>query len=155
MHDKYRRVDTRLALSLRAATLADEPFLLELRGLTMTEHLARAGEPIDAATHYERMRFHFDDAQIICYADADVGLLKLSKPATDWYLYQIQILPSHQRKGLGTQIIRAALAQARAAGATITLHVLRGNPARRLYENLGFEVVSESDIDFVMKSSGQ
>jgi ribosomal protein S18 acetylase RimI-like enzyme len=153
MPDEYRRDDAGVTLRLRAATLADEPFLLELRGLTMTEHLVRAGEPVDAATHYERMRFHFDDAQIISCGDADVGLLKLSKPATDWYLYQIQILPSHQRKGLGAQIIRAALAEAREADATITLHVLRGNPARRLYENLGFKVISESDIDFVMKSS--
>ena len=154
MHDKYRRDDAKPALRLRAATLADEPFLLELRGLTMTEHLERAGEPVDAATHYERMRFHFDDAQIIRYRDEDVGLLKLSRSANDWYLYQIQILPSHQRKGLGAQVIRAALAQARAAGATITLHVLRANPARRLYESLRFEVISESEIDFVMKSSG-
>jgi len=157
MHDKYRRDDdtgtdaTGPAVSLRAATLADEAFLLELRKLTMTEHLQRAGEPTDEATHYERMRFHFDDAQIVRHGGVDVGLLKLSKPGNAWYLYQIQILPGHQRKGIGAALVRATVAQARNAGASVTLHVLRGNPARGLYERLGFVVIAEGETDFVMR----
>lgn len=141
----------KLSPVLRAATCADEPFLLTLRKLTMTEHLEHAGEPIDEAAHYARMRFHFDDAQIIGYGEADIGLLKLARPGSEWYLYQIQILPEHQSKGLGSEIIAELLVQAKEAGATVSLNVLRGNPALRLYERLGFSIASESAIDFVMK----
>jgi NAD(P)-dependent dehydrogenase (short-subunit alcohol dehydrogenase family) len=43
------------------------------------------------------------------------------------------------------------IAEARAARASLRLNVLRANPARRLYERLGFRVVSESKVDFEMR----
>lgn len=61
------------AIRLRAASAADLPFLLNLRRLTMTEHLQRAGMPIDDEAHDQRIRAHFDDAMIVCEGDDAIG----------------------------------------------------------------------------------
>jgi GNAT superfamily N-acetyltransferase len=49
---------------------------------------------------------------------------------------QIPITPSLQRQGLGTQLIQSIITEARDAGASLKLKVLKTNPARRLYERL-------------------
>jgi hypothetical protein len=53
-------------LVLRPASAMDEPFLLQLRELTMTEHLERVGEPSSEDSHYRRIRHHYEDARIVC-----------------------------------------------------------------------------------------
>jgi hypothetical protein len=55
-------------INLRAAAEDDEPFLLQLRKLTMTQHLERVAMPVDDEAHYQRIRSNFEDAQIICEA---------------------------------------------------------------------------------------
>ena len=50
-------------------------------------------------------------------------------------------LPTHRRRGLGEEALKAVLAEAEARGArSVRLEVIEQNePARRLYEKLGFE----------------
>ncbi|KWF01678.1 GCN5 family acetyltransferase [Burkholderia ubonensis] len=134
-------------ITLRAATPADVPFLLRLRKLTMTAHLQRSGVPTDDDTHYGRIRANFEDAKIICDGTESIGLLKLSRAPDEWRLHQIQVLPAHQGKGIGSAVLRDVLAEATRAGVPVSLSVLQGNPARRLYEQLGFRLVTETPID--------
>ncbi|WGS47683.1 GNAT family N-acetyltransferase (plasmid) [Burkholderia sp. JSH-S8] len=131
----------------RAATPADMPFLLSLRKLTMTEHLQRAAMPTDDDAHYQRIASHFEDARILYDGEVRIGLLKLSRTGDAWHLHQIQILPRHQGNGIGKAVLSRVLDEARRAGATVSLSVLHGNPARRLYERLGFECVTETSRD--------
>jgi ribosomal protein S18 acetylase RimI-like enzyme len=138
------------AIRLRAATPGDEPFLIELRKLTMTRHLERAGEPVDDESHRLRARSNLHIAQIVCCNGADIGLIKLVRSATDWHLQQIQILPGYQGRGIGTAVIRAMLAEAHQACVSVSLNVLHGNPALRLYERLGFQVAGETSIELKM-----
>jgi ribosomal protein S18 acetylase RimI-like enzyme len=138
------------AIGLRAATPGDEPFLIELRKLTMTAHLERAGEPVDDESHRLRARSNLHIAQIVCCNGADIGLLKLVRAETDWHIQQIQILPGHQGRGIGTTVIRAILREARRARVTVSLSVLHGNPALRLYDRLGFQVAGETSIELKM-----
>jgi ribosomal protein S18 acetylase RimI-like enzyme len=134
-------------IHFRPATPPDVPFLLRLRELTMTEHLQRVGEPIDADAHVRRVWANFDDAVIVCEDDEDIGLLKLNRHADGWYLQQLQIVPARQGHGIGEFVLNAVLDDAKRAGVSVSLGVLHGNPARRLYERLGFRFVSESSID--------
>jgi ribosomal protein S18 acetylase RimI-like enzyme len=142
MHDAINH-----AIRLCAATPDDEPFLIELRECTMTEHLERMGEPTDAESHRLRMRSNFDIAQIICCDGRRIGLLKVVRAGSVWRIQQIQVLPAWQGRGIGAGVIRAVLAQAHQAGVAVTLSVLRGNPALRLYERLGFRVTTETPIE--------
>lgn len=54
--------------------------------------------------------------------------------------------PAHRGLGLARRLIGAVVANIRAEGADAFLHVLPTNPARRLYEAMGFSVVQESTI---------
>lgn len=62
----------------------------------------------------------------------------------------IAILPAWRGQGLGTRLIQAALGEAAAHYAAVSLSVSSGNPAARLYRNLGFEVLSEHDDSLTM-----
>jgi ribosomal protein S18 acetylase RimI-like enzyme len=138
------------SLSFRKAVETDVPFLLELRKLTMAAHQVASGVEPSEAERRQRVLARFDCAQIVCLAGRPVGLLKVVKDGSDWELMQVQLLPEQQRLGWGSHIVRALIAEAQCAGASIKLHVLRNNPARRLYERLGFVAVSEDERSYDM-----
>lgn len=137
------------AIRLRPASPSDLPFLLTLRQLTMTEHLQRVGAPTDDEAHHQRIAAHFDDAMIVCEsANAgihSIGLLKVTRAAAEWHVHQVQIHPSRQGQGIGEAVLRELLAEAAREHVSVSLSVLHGNPARRLYERLGFRLLSETD----------
>ncbi len=115
----------------------------------MTEHLTRAGEPTSPDAHGERMRHRFADIRIVMLDGAAVGMVKAYREADAWILHQIQILPSHQGSGLGRRVVEAVIATARTSGLPVRLSVLDGNPARRLYERLGFQAVGHAGNETV------
>ena len=72
------------------------------------------------------------------------GILKVSNVDEDWvYIAEIQLLPEHQGRGLGTQILEDIMAAAETANQSVELQVLTVNPAKRLYERTGFKVSHE------------
>jgi len=65
----------------------------------------------------------------------------------------IQIMPAYQRQGVGTTVIRDILAKASRKGLPTTLWVMKVNPARELYERLGFEVAEETPTHYRMEAA--
>jgi len=137
-------------LVFRPATDADYDNLLALRRATMEAHLIAAGVEYDDEALRTRLSYHWEDAAVIVRDGVDVGLLKAYRDADGWFVVQIQIAPEHQRQGLGEQALQTVLDRADAEGLPVSLAVLKANPAKRLYDRLGFEVVSENDIEFLM-----
>ncbi len=133
------------AIDLRPASREDLPFLLTLRRLTMTEHLQRVGAPTDDEAHDRRIRANFEDAMIVCEGADAIGLLKVTRAAGEWHVHQIQLLPARQGQGIGEAVLRELLTEAARANVPVSLSVLHGNPARRLYERLGFRPASETE----------
>ncbi|KXU85187.1 acetyltransferase [Paraburkholderia monticola] len=138
-------------LTLRPARPDDESFLLELRKATMTEHLTRAGEPIDDDAHRARLLHRYDAAQVICIDGAPAGLLKAHRNEDEWFVVQVQITPALQGRGIGERALRTILRAAAAEALPVRLQVLKGNPAKRLYDRLGFEIVGEDEAQFHMR----
>lgn len=138
-------------LALQPATEEDVPFLLSLRKRTMTAHLQRAGAPHDDDHHLARIHYHFDDAQIVWLAGRPAGLFKHYRDPAGWRIVQIQIDPDFQGQGLGRRLLAKVLDRADKEGAPVTLSVLKGNPARRLYEALGFTSVMETELEHEMR----
>ncbi|CAB3797185.1 hypothetical protein LMG28614_04517 [Paraburkholderia ultramafica] len=139
------------ALTLRPALADDEAFLFELRKATMTEHLARVGEPTDDAEHRERLLHRYDTARVVYIDGAPAGLLKAHRTDTEWVVVQLQITPALQGRGIGERALRTVLRAAQADALPVTLKVIKGNPAKRLYDRLGFEIVGEDDSQFYMR----
>lgn len=145
-------IDARTSgLRLRPATPADEAFLLALRKQTMTEHLSRVGLDLGNEHHRQRLLANYADACVIYVADEAIGLCKAYRSETAWVLMQIQVAPAWQGRGVGADIIDALIAHAREEGLLVTLSVLKGNPARRLYERLGFRVVAEDEHEYALR----
>jgi ribosomal protein S18 acetylase RimI-like enzyme len=143
--------DTSDSLTFRPAVEADIPFLLELRRQTMSEHLRASGIEPSESERRVRVLASFDCAEIILLAGASVGLLKVVRGPDNWDLVQIQIVPEQQGRGFGRTILEKLLADAWRAHVTVSLSVLKVNPARHLYERLGFRIVGQNDRAYDMK----
>ncbi|MCC9648213.1 GNAT family N-acetyltransferase [Rubrivivax sp. JA1029] len=64
----------------------------------------------------------------------------------------MQLLPAYRRAGIGSRLIAEVLAEARDQGARVSLSVLKSNPARSLYERLGFTVTAECENGYSMRA---
>ena len=65
----------------------------------------------------------------------------------------IAVVPSKRGSGLGSELLEALMAKARAEGyAAISLSVEKDNPAVSLYERHGFERVHEDDGAYTMRA---
>lgn len=139
------------ALTLRSAVESDLPYLLALRRETMDAHLATAGLPHDDEAHMARILYHFEDARIVMLDGAAAGLLKAYRDDDAWYVVQVQVAAPYRGQGLGERLLLSVLRQADAAGLPTRLDVLRANPARRLYERLGFRIVDDQGTQYHMQ----
>ncbi|MCY1552973.1 Acetyltransferase (GNAT) domain protein [compost metagenome] len=98
-----------------------------------------------------RIRHRFESAQIVQLHGRPAGLFKTLREPSGWRVVQIQIDPAFQGQGLGRHLLSGLLRQADQAGAPVTLSVLKGNPARRLYESLGFAAMEETELEIEMR----
>jgi GNAT superfamily N-acetyltransferase len=112
-----------------------------------------SGVELSAEEHLRRVLFRFDCAEVVLFEEQPSGLLKVARDGKQWHLIQIQLVPELQGHGLGAWLIEGVLAEARKAEASVELDVVKGNPARRLYERLGFSVIAENPHTFDMRFS--
>jgi ribosomal protein S18 acetylase RimI-like enzyme len=138
-------------ISRRKAVADDLTFLVKLRHETMSPHLAASGVEQSEAEHLRRVLMHFESAEILLQDQERVGLVKVVRNGLNWELVQVQLCPSHQGRGVGSKLVSQLMSEAQAVNATLQLRVLKANPARRMYERLGFEVVSEHEHSFKMQ----
>ncbi len=139
-------------LKLRPATLEDTEFLFHLLKATMREYVDQTwGWDEEWQQAYFQMRFDATKNQIIVLDDQDIGVISTEKRETEIFLSSIYILSEYQGQGIGTQLLKSLLAEAFGEGLPVTLRVLKVNPARRLYERLGFSVIRETETHYLMK----
>jgi len=67
------------------------------------------------------------------------------------YLVQLFLEADSQGKGIGTQTLKRLMEEATTTNVPMTLGVVKTNPARRLYERLGFQITHEDDRKYYMK----
>ncbi len=78
-----------------------------------------------------------DDGRIAGYVDVAVS-------GRDADLMTVAVAPWARGRGIGTEMLGAALVHARThAATTMFLEVRADNPARRLYEGVGFEAIDQ------------
>ena len=78
------------------------------------------------------------------------GFFNAAERDDGFWISNIELLPEFQCRGIGTRLLQGVLDRADDAGKPVGLRVLRVNPARKLYERLGFAVVSEDDTHYYM-----
>jgi ribosomal protein S18 acetylase RimI-like enzyme len=92
-----------------------------------------------------------EEVRIILVDGFDVGWLQVAELPTEIRLQKFFISPQYRRSGVGSEVLSNLLATWRSTGKKIVLKVLKNNPARRLYERLGFSVVAEEGVIFRMR----
>ena len=137
--------------ALRPATAGDYDFIYKVKTTTLREYIAQTWgwNEVDQQARFGAL---FDPAQwqVVQLDGRDIGVLCLEREEGGLFLANIEILPPFQNRGIGTRIIEDILASARRDCLPVRLQVLKVNPARRLYERLGFVVTGETDTHYLM-----
>ncbi len=150
---------------LRPALPADEALLFQLFAESQWQlEMLRADEAlwrslIDMQYRGRNMTyaqvFPAAEDSILCLrndagSEVPVGRILVNKPPGCWRIVDIAVLATLRGRGLGAFAVKNCINEATAAGARLELRVTPGNPARLLYERLGFIVVSEDAMDVEM-----
>lgn len=154
-----------MSLQLRAVQPYDQDFLLQVYASTRAEEMALVNW--DAAQQHAFLEMQFNaqaehyriyrpnaEYSIIQRDQTPIGRLIVDRAADAILMMDIALLPEHRNAGLGTALIRKLMNEAREAGKPLRLHVEFFNPARRLYERLGFTKTSETGIYREMEWTG-
>ncbi len=140
-----------MLITLRPARPNDLDMLDAMHTLCMRPHVERVypWEP-------ELFRGMFDPSvtEVIVADGADAGMLTLTEEPAAIRLRTIIVFPAFQGRGIGRVVIERLLRRAEGAGVAVRLQVLQGNPARGLYERLGFRVAGETATHHIMVSRG-
>src|SRR6476646_6659713 len=99
------------------------------------------------------MRKDFDSLffEIVCYQGIDIGAISVIEKDNTLFLNYLAILPLYQGKRFGTQILHQLLEQAAERRMLVTLNVMHVNPAKTLYERIGFKVLGSDEYQFFME----
>ena len=85
-----------------------------------------------------------DDTRIITLNGEDIGWVEFRQTGDKVFLKQLYISPAHQRRGIGSRVMRRLLKEQCGTAKSMALFVLKNNPAFRFYQRHGFGVVRET-----------
>ena len=141
------------AWALRPATQEDIEPIAEIRAEVMRPDLERLGR-FDPHRVRQRFRdsFRAQHTSVITVDGHLAGSVALRPDAAtnSHWLEHFYLSPAHQRRGLGSAVLRTLLAGTDARGRTVRLDVLQGSAAQRLYERHGFVVERQDPVDVFM-----
>jgi len=148
------------AISLRAATPEDNAFLLEVFASTRDDFKMLISDENQLAALIS-MQFNFQRQQyqdgypdgednIILNNRQPIGRMFTSEGDRTITLVDIALLPEYRNSGIGRRLLDELLKSAAQKGKSVTLHVFKTNPARHLYERLGFRDRSEDSMYYEM-----
>jgi len=137
----------------RQAQDKDVDFLYALHVAAMKDYVDKTWGWDDAFQEtIFRKKYVAAEVQIITLSGKDIGMISVEESKEDVFLRTIEIHPMYQRQGLGTTIIQQIIADAARQMKPASLRVLRVNPAKRLYERLGFRIIEETPTHFIMRT---
>jgi GNAT superfamily N-acetyltransferase len=140
------------AVTLRPCVEADLPFLQEVYANTRLEELAPLGWSEAQTQAFLQEQFRVQHAyyhrtwpaanySVVLLDGQPVGRLYVDRRDDELRVLDLALLPSHRGQGIGGGLLAEILAEARGRGLPVRIHVEQGNPARRLYERLGFREI--------------
>jgi ribosomal protein S18 acetylase RimI-like enzyme len=139
-------------VELRPATPGDREFLVAVFRTTREDELDRTGwsEPEKAAfvdAQFRAQDVHYRETYpdgrflVVTRAGEPIGRLSLAQRADEVRVMDIALVPGARGQGIGSSLLAAVMTEADAAGLPVRLHVEPWNPAKRLYERLGFRTL--------------
>jgi len=138
-------------ITLRPAKPADFGFCQRTYFEPMRATLKELG--LDEANHLANFasRWQAEQVRMVMINGQVIGWLQTAPTDDALFLAQLFIDTRFQRRGIGSRLMRILIEEAAHENKAVTLGVVKTNPARRLYERLGFDVTHEDQYKFYMR----
>ena len=151
------------AVTLRSAAAEDQAFLVRVYASTREEELAITSFSEAQKKAFLSQQFAAQDRTYHeNYTGATYDVIELDgEPAGRLYvarwdeeirIMDISLLPEYRGHGVGTQLLRQLLDEAALTSRRLSIHVEKLNPARRLYERLGFAEAADKGVYVLMEA---
>ena len=121
-------------------------YFAEMKWIIEELHLDQAAQETGFQQQWDPTQVH-----IIALDGADIGWLQTITQDHELFVAQMFVDRPFQRRGIGTEVMKRLIGEAARVNQTVRLNVVKINPARRLYQRLGFQVSHEDDRKFYMK----
>ena len=139
-------------LTLRTAKENDNIFVDALTRMSMKTFVEAVWQKEEEREYYYTLNaFDADRTNIVEFEGKDIGRITLKDSKEGRWIVAIHLLPAYQGKGIGKYLLKKVIDKAIKEQKDLYLTVLKVNPAKKLYEKLGFEVYDERDHRFFMK----
>lgn len=142
--------------ALRVATGGDEEFLYELHRDAMRDYveITWGWNETWQRAHFARNYAPLRNAVIVRTGPAptDIGRISLTRHWGWIFLRDIELAADERGRGIGSAILAAVIALAKMSERHVELNVLACNPARHLYERLGFRVIRNDGARLRMRT---
>ena len=140
-------------IRLREARESDFAFVRAVYFETMRSIIERLfGWDEGRENHNFSQFFKVEEAKIIMADGQDVGWIQEHADESTINLGSFYVTPVMQRQGVGTQVLRMLLTSARNQAKSITLAVVKINPAVQFYAKRGFRITHEDEHKFYMQA---
>jgi ribosomal protein S18 acetylase RimI-like enzyme len=147
---------------LRPVEDADRAFLVELYASTREAELAQLDWDETTKRAFIEHQFSAQDAHyrgnypgatldVIEVDGAPAGRLYVHRGPSDIRIMDIALAPAFRGRGIGTALLRELMAEADESGRNLSIHVEMNNPARSLYDRLGFRPAGEHGVYVLME----
>lgn len=152
----------RSAITFRPCRDDDVPFLRYVYGTTREDELRLVpwteGEKdafLDMQFHAQKTHYEnfYPDCEflVIELEGMPIGRLYIDRGEDDIGIIDIALTPEYRGRGIGRMLLEEILAEARVGGKKVTIYVEHFNPARRLYDRLGFRHIDTNGVYHLME----
>jgi len=152
----YNALET-MSITLRPYRTEDQAFLFRLYASTRLHEIAGLGWPEAQQEAFLRMQFNAQqswyetayptaDHHVIEHNAVPAGRLMVQHEPMSVVLIDIALLPEFRGRGIGGQLVSNLGQKCDEERLPLRLQVLVNNPARRLYERLGFIQTGEDQM---------
>jgi len=142
--------------TFRNCTLEDFDFLFELKKQNFKWYVDKIwGWREDEQKERLRkdLQEHLHHKKIILIADKQIGIYVTHiTEEGDMFINEISILKKYQNKGIGREILEKQLKENHQKKIRTILQVFKENPAKSLYEQLGFKIYGETQTHYKMEN---
>src|SRR3569833_2975733 len=150
-------------LTRRSITPEDVPLLERIYATTRAQEMAMVPWTAEQKTAFVHMQieaqhrhyltfYPYGRYELLFDGNDPGGRLYVDRRVDEVCVMDITLQPEYRGQGLGTALMREVVDAAFADGLPVGLHVEGFNPARRLYERLGFVDVGEEGIYHKMRA---
>jgi len=108
-------------------------YFVEMRWIIEELHLDRTAQESSF-----RQQWNPRQVRVIALDGTDVGWLQAITQDDELFVAQMFVDRPFQRRGIGKEVMKRLIGEANEFNLAVRLNVVRINPARRLYERLGF-----------------